>query len=104
MHEAASSLPVTADMETYLSAVKRIYTERHSGTFGATVAAKVAGFRGLKVPVDCKLGDVPARGFIFVTRSATHFHMFLVATDPAYAPHLEAPVRWVEQGQIRNGA
>ena len=104
MHEAVSNLPVTADMQTYLSAVKRIYAERHSATFGATEEAKVAGFRGLKVPVDCKLKDLPARGFVFVTRSATHFHMFFVATDPGYAQHLVALERWVEQGQIRNGA
>lgn len=104
MHAPVSSLPATADMQAYLDAVEKVYTERHAASFGATEAAKVAGFRGLKAPVDCKLGDVPVRGFVFVTRSATHFHMFLVVTEPSFAPHLEGPLRWVEQGQIRNGA
>jgi hypothetical protein len=104
MHEAASSLPGTADMQAYLDAVKKVYAERHSATFGAIAESKVAGFRGLKVPLDCKLKELPGRGFVFVTRSATHFHMFFAVTRSDYAPQLDALERWVEQGQIRNGA
>jgi hypothetical protein len=104
-HERASDLPITLDADGYLNAVKKIYAERHSATFGATEAvSSVGGFRGLKVPVDCKLGDIPARGFLLVTRSAAHFHKFLVVTEPGYAEHLAAPLRWVEQGRIVNGA
>jgi hypothetical protein len=104
-HEPTSGLPPALETDGYLEAVKKVYAERHSATFGTTEAvSSVGGFRGLKVPVDCKVGQVLGRGFVLVTRSAAHFHMFLVVTEPGYAPHLAAPLRWVEQGRIINGA
>jgi hypothetical protein len=104
-HELASELPLALDADGYLNAAKKDAAERSSATFGATEAvSSVGGFRGLKVAVDCKLGKVSARGFLLVTRSAAHFHKFLVLTEPGYIEHLAAPLRWVEQGRIINGA
>lgn len=102
-HEAVADFPPQTDLNLYLEGVKKVYGTASSATFGATEpVSSVAGFRGLKVALDFKMRDVSARGFIFVARSATHFHTFLVGAEPDEARYLAAPVRWIEQGQIMN--
>lgn len=101
-HEPVSNLPPQSDLDTYVTAARKLYATRHSGTFGKTEKVSVAGFPAYKMPVDCKMGDVPARGFLFVMRSRAFVHIFTVLTEPNYAQHLDAPVRWVEQSRVRS--
>jgi hypothetical protein len=102
-HQAVAEFPPQADLDTFLAAIKKVYVERHSGVFGATnPRSSVAGLPGYKVAVDCELGDVPARGYLFVMRSGAFFHMFAVLTAPEYAKYLDGPVSWIEQGRIRS--
>jgi hypothetical protein len=101
-HEPVSKFPPQSDLSAYVAAARKVYATRHSGSFGKTEMVSVAGFPAYKMPVDCKMGDVQARGFLFVVRSEAHFHIFTVLTEPEYAQHLDAPVRWIQESRVRS--
>jgi hypothetical protein len=101
MHEPRATAP-GLDLNELFEAVKERYVQRASAQIGPPEATSTfAGLQGLKATVDGTFNGVTARGFVVVALSATHLHTFLVLGDPAYAAHLDAPLRWVHKGSLQ---
>jgi hypothetical protein len=100
LNAPVASLP-GVDLDGYFAAMKEAYVTSTSAQIGPPqLTTTIAGLRGLKATYDGRPQGIPARGFLLVARSATHFHMFMVLTEPGYAKHLDAPLRWVLQAHL----